>query len=35
LTIEAGKGIVKTAKNTIISIDDTDTTSITTELSAI
>jgi hypothetical protein len=35
LTIESGKGIVKTAKNTIISIDDTDTTSITTELSAI
>jgi hypothetical protein len=35
LTIEAGKGIVKTTKNTIISIDDTDTTSITTELSAI
>jgi len=35
LTIESGKGIVKTAKSTIISIDDTDTTSITTELSAI
>ena len=35
LTIESGKGIVKTSKNTIISIDDTDTTSITTELSAI
>jgi len=35
LTIGSGKGIVKTAKNTIISIDDTDTTSITTELSAI
>ena len=34
LTIGSGKGIVKTAKNTIISIDDTDTTSITTELSA-
>jgi hypothetical protein len=32
LTIESEKGIVKSFRNTIITLDDTDTTSITTEL---
>jgi hypothetical protein len=32
LTIESEKGIVKSFRNTIITLDDTDPTSITTEL---
>ena len=35
LTIESEKGIIKSSKNTIITLDDADISSITTELSAI
>ena len=35
LTIESEKGIIKSSKNTIITLDDADIASITTELSAI
>ena len=35
LTIESEKGIIKSSKNTIITLDDADTSSITTELSEI
>ena len=35
LTIESEKGIIKSSKNTIITLDDADISSVTTELSAI
>ena len=35
LTIESERGILSSTKNTIITIDDTDSTSISTELTEI